>query len=144
MRLILLTFGVVALLAMAPSTYTPEGRWITYNDTTGLAQSVVEIRFNPQKKTWEGVVVKILPSPYYNQDPKCEKCTGTSKNKPVKGMQVIWDFKPDGDRWEGKLLDPGNGGVFEGAMWMKGKDVLMVRGYWGLFYRTQRWVRDQG
>ena len=78
----------------------------------------------------------------------CAKCPGELKDKPVLGMVIIRDFRPEGDRWVGgTVLDPKNGKIYKGKIWPVGNDNLRLRGFVGmtLFGRTETWVRlDSG
>lgn len=77
-------------------------------------------------------------------DEPCAKCPGEFKDKPVLGMVVIRDFRPEGDRWVGgTVLDPKNGKIYKGKIWTEGDDRLRLRGYVGiaLLGRTEAWVR---
>lgn len=77
-------------------------------------------------------------------DEPCAKCPGELKDKPVLGMVVIRDFRPEGDRWVGgTVLDPKNGKIYKGKIWTEGDDRLRLRGYVGiaLLGRTETWVR---
>ncbi len=48
--------------------------------------------------------------------------------------------KTDDNEWtEGTILDPGNGKVYKCKIFRE-KENLMVRGYWGFLYRTQKWL----
>ena len=74
----------------------------------------------------------------------CDKCPGELKDKPVLGMVIIRDFRPDGDRWTGgTVLDPKNGKTYKGKIWSIGEDKLRLRGYVGisLLGRSETWVR---
>ena len=77
-------------------------------------------------------------------DEPCTQCPGDLKDKPVLGMVIIRDFRPEGDRWVGgTVLDPKNGKVYKGKIWSVGQDRLRMRGFVGisLLGRTQTWVR---
>jgi uncharacterized protein (DUF2147 family) len=74
----------------------------------------------------------------------CTKCPGDLKNRPVLGMVILRDFRPEGDRWVGgTVLDPKNGKVYKGKIWSVGGDRLRMRGFVGisLLGRTQTWIR---
>ena len=74
----------------------------------------------------------------------CKKCPGELKDKPVLGMIILRDFRPEGERWTGgTVLDPKNGKVYKGKIWCEGSDRLRLRGYVGisLLGRTETWVR---
>ena len=74
----------------------------------------------------------------------CDKCTGTSKNKPVKGMVILWGLKPDGaDYSGGTVLKPANGKTYKSkAELLDGGKKLEVSGCMGFIVpSTQTWIR---
>jgi uncharacterized protein (DUF2147 family) len=72
----------------------------------------------------------------------CTKCTGGEKDQPIVGLIIIKDLGPGGDRYKGgTILDPEDGKVYRAEIWTEG-GKLKVRGYVGLFYRTQTWLRQ--
>ncbi len=65
------------------------------------------------------------------------------KNK-LWGLDIIHGFKWDGKEWkDGKIYDPSNGKIYSCIMWMKGDNILFVKGYIGitLLGRKERWTR---
>ena len=69
------------------------------------------------------------------------RCKGDDKDKPIIGLVIIRDLKPDGDRYKGgTILDPEDGKIYKAEVWNEdGK--LKVRGYLGVLYKTQTWVK---
>lgn len=120
-----------------------EGKWITYNEETGTALSVIEIV--KSNNSVEGKVTKIFLEPFQGDDPVCTKCSGERKDKKVLDMNFLWGFKKSGHEWAGgKILDPQNGEVYSSKLWLEDNNTMKVRGYGGmmdLFYRTQTWKR---
>ena len=123
-----------------PVDKTPVGIWQTIDDHWNKVRSVIEIKnVNGELK---GFILKIFLLPNEGTDPVCTECDGDLKNKKVAGMKIIWDFKKEGDKWvDGKILDPGNGNVYDSSIWLIDSDTLKVRGYLGPFYRSQVWKR---
>ena len=81
----------------------------------------------------------ILPR---GEDPVCEKCPGDRKGKKVVGMTIIRDMVQSGKIWKsGKILDPENGKEYSCRLWVE-NGKLKVRGYWGVFHRTQTWHKS--
>jgi uncharacterized protein (DUF2147 family) len=137
-RLITLILLVSAITAMAQKTVV--GKWKTIDDNTGEAKSIIEI-FERGGKVY-GKVVKIL-DPTAEPDPICDKCPEDDPrlNKKIIGMEIIQGLVKDGDEYsEGTILDPEPGKIYRCKVWLDGED-LVVRGYWGPFYRTQTWKR---
>ena len=116
------------------------GKWKTIDDNTGKEKSVVEIFENAGKLY--GKIIEITDATRRNR--KCEKCTGTDKDKPVLGLIIIKGLKKDGDEYnDGKITDPETGKVYKSYIKLVGKDKLEVRGYIGfaLLGRSQTWIR---
>jgi len=139
-RLIALLFLLLPLTAFAQS---PVGTWTTIDDKTKKPKSVVEI-FEARDGTLSGRVVEILHSDR-GPNPVCDKCSGELKNKPVKGMVILWGVRRKGNAWEGgQILDPASGKVYSVKLTpVEGGRKLDVRGFMGfsLLGRTQTWTR---
>ncbi len=142
--LALLALPLMAVSAVAMAQNTPVGSWTTIDDATGKPKSVVEI-YEARDGTLAGRVDQILQSDK-GPNPICDKCTGANKDKPVKGMVILWGIKQKGGTWEGgKILDPATGKVYSVKVTPSsdGKK-LEVRGFMGfsMLGRTQSWVRQ--
>ncbi len=139
-RLIALLFLLLPLTAFAQS---PVGTWTTIDDKTKKPKSVVEI-FEARDGTLSGRVVEILHSDR-GPNPVCDQCSGDLKNKPVKGMVILWGVRRKGNVWEGgQILDPASGKVYSVKLTpVEGGRKLDVRGFMGfsLLGRTQTWTR---
>ena len=72
----------------------------------------------------------------------CAKCTGDNKDKPMKGLLILWDTKKDGNNWkDGKLLDPDSGRIVTGKVEItEGGKALNVKGSVAFISKTQVWV----
>ncbi len=117
------------------------GRWRTIDDETGKPTSVIEI-FEKHNRI-HGRIVELLNSKAKN--PKCEKCDGEDRNKPIIGLVVLKGLRKekDGDYSDGKILDPKHGKIYKCNLSLETKDKLKVRGFIGinLLGRTQFWER---
>jgi uncharacterized protein (DUF2147 family) len=137
--------GEPATRSRLPSHVSLAGRWQTFNDATGKAQSIVNIQ--EEDGTVSGTIERLLdPDPRY-PIPRCVRCTGELKDKPIIGMRILWDLKRNGDEWSGgKVLDPDNGKSYNCKIILEddGKR-LKIRGYvrFSLLGRTQYWLRVQ-
>lgn len=119
------------------------GKWKTIDDETGDQKSIVEI-FERDGKLY-GRITKLFRKPGEDQDPVCDKCEKEDPRygKKIIGMEIIRGLTAsDGEYSGGDILDPNNGKVYRCRIWREGED-LMVRGYWGPFYRTQTWLKAQ-
>ena len=124
---------------------SPVGRWKTIDDETGKVKSIVEI-YKTTSGTLAGKVVEILQSDK-GPDPLCDKCSGSNRNKPIKGMVILWNLKEqDATHWTGgTVLDPAKGKTYKSKITLtNGGSKLQMRGYMGIeaLGRTQPWVRE--
>lgn len=136
---------IIALLALLPmaafAQSSPEGRWKTIDDETGKVKSIVEIT-KTNKGTLQGKVVEILQSDR-GPNPKCDKCEGANKNKPVKGMTILWGLRESGGSWAGgTILDPAKGKTYKSKAKMIDANKLGVSGCLAFICREQTWVRE--
>ena len=118
------------------------GKWKTIDDDTNKAKSIVEI--SEHKGVLNGKIIKLFREPGEDPDPVCDKCDPDDirHNKKIIGMEIIRDLKKDNSEYSGgTILDPADGKVYRCKIWLNGNN-LMVRGYWGPFYRTQIWKRE--
>ena len=122
------------------------GTWKTVSDEgadKGKDKSYIEIF--EQSGAYFGKITKLLLKP---QDTICEKCKDDLKGKPVVGIVNVQNMKKSGDVDDefgeeyagGTIMDPESGKTYKCKMWVKG-DVLTVRGYVAIAYRTQKWYR---
>ncbi|WP_242106893.1 DUF2147 domain-containing protein [Luteimonas aquatica] len=140
--------SLVCLLMLAlPSTAafaqnSPVGRWKTVDDETGKVKSIVEIS-QASNGTLQGKVVEILQSEH-GPNPLCEKCEGSNRNKPVKGMTILWGLKQDGKIWSGgTVLDPEKGKTYKSKLeLLDGGQKLGMSGCIAFICRQQVWLRQ--
>ena len=117
------------------------GKWITIDDSSGEPRSIVEI--TERGSIISGKKVKLFPSPGEEPDPICDKCPEDDERykKKIIGLDIIRNMKWSKDELkEGNILDPESGKIYKCIIWVEG-GKLMVRGYWGPFYRTQIWKK---
>lgn len=141
MRIKLLAVVLAMLPVAAFAQSSPVGRWKTIDDETGKVKSIVEVtEVNGQL---QGKVVEVLYSTR-GPNPVCDKCEGGNKNKPVKGMTILWGLKPDGDQWSGgTILDPAKGKTYKSKVkLMEGGAKLGMSGCIAFICREQVWVRE--
>jgi uncharacterized protein (DUF2147 family) len=126
----------------AAAQATPIGLWKTIDDETKKEKSLVRIA--ETGGVLSGSIEKVL-DPAKEKD-VCEKCSDERKGKPIVGLNIIRNAKPDGDdksSWTGgEILDPNNGKTYR--LRLKPHDggkTLEVRGYIGPFFRNQTWIR---
>jgi len=137
----------LALCGGALAQGTPVGVWKTIDDASGKEKSL--IRISDSGGVLTGRIEKLL-DPATPPDAVCKECTDERKDKPVVGMTIIRNVRPDdGDSgvWSGgDILDPNNGKVYKVRLKpVDGGAKLDVRGYIGapLLGRTQTWIRAE-
>lgn len=120
------------------------GKWKTIDDETGKEKSIIEL-YEIGGEVF-GRVIKIIDPELIAKNVICDECDDDDdrKDKGVVGMEIIRNMKLDGNEYnDGTILDPGNGEVYSCKLWIDEEDenILRVRGYIAVFYRTQTWYR---
>ena len=141
--LLALPLCLAALSAQAADSAA--GRWKTIDDKTGKVKSIVEIS-QAANGTLSGKVVEILHSDK-GPNPVCDGCEGANKNKPVKGMTILWNLSQDKgttSKWSGgTILDPANGKTYRSKIELQpGGGKLDVSGCIAFICRAQTWQRE--
>jgi uncharacterized protein (DUF2147 family) len=132
------------LSAHAGKLDSPIGEWITISDKTNEKSGVVEIYDDNGKLN--GRIVKVFPGNDRHPNDVCKSCPDAFKNKPIQGLEFLWAFvQKDEKLWiNGQLLDPKNGKIYKGTIKLvDGGKKLELRGYWGIFSRSQTWIRSE-
>ena len=133
------TFWLGLGAALAGPTDGVVGCWRTVDEETKKVKSLVCFRIDQKDGKLYGRITKL-----YNpteKDPKCVKCKGALKDKPILGLTIVSGLSKEEDAWAGgRILDPEKGKDYRCKIWREG-DKLMVRGYWAIFHRTQTWIK---
>ena len=143
LKTLLLALPLMLAAMSASAADGAVGRWKTIDDKTGKVKSIVEIT-QATNGTLTGKVVDILHSDK-GPSPVCDGCEGANKNKPVKGMTILWNLKADGaNAWSGgTILDPANGKTYKSKVKLQtGGAKLDVSGCIAFICRSQTWVRE--
>ena len=116
------------------------GKWNTVDEKSGQVRSVVDV-YEQGGKVFGKITGLTEPNDEQGKPKTCTKCQGDDKDKPVVGLVILKDLGASGDRYKGgTILDPEDGKVYKAEAWVEdGK--LKVRGYLGMFYRTQTWLK---
>ena len=136
---------LLILLVALPSMLSAQsclGKWTTIDDETKEKKSIVEL-YKIDGKLY-GKVTYLYPKKGREDNPKCTDCTDDRKDQPIEGMQIIRGMSWDGSVWaKGTIMDPKIGKIYSCKLWLNSSNpnYLNVRGYSGIFYRTQTWVR---
>ena len=135
--LVSMLFGAGTLAAGDAVT----GTWKTVDDKTGKVMSEVEL-YEQGGKLF-GKITGLTEANDKQGKPKiCIQCTGADKDRPIIGLVIIKNLSLSEDRYKGgTIMDPEDGKVYKGEVWVQdGK--LKVRGYLGIFYKTQTWLKS--
>ena len=139
--------AAIVLLGFAAHAFArdaaPVGTWQTFDDDTHAPKALV--RIEDRAGIISGRIVKLFPEPGEDPDPRCTNCTGAQHGQRVLGMTILWNFRRDGDHWDGgEVLDPESGDIYRAALHLRnGGKTLDVHGYIGipLLGRSQIWTR---
>jgi len=142
--------GVIAACAMMSSFANDEGdqnaaklnlevgKWTTYSDETGKAQSIVSIDIRDGRLYAK--IEELLPPS--EPDKVCTDCPDPFTDLPIAGIQIISGLVQKEGKWQdGKIFSPAKKRSYKAEVWLEGPNKLMVRGYMGFIYRTQEWQR---
>ena len=136
----LLVVAVLVGAVAAMAAGSPVGQWNTVDEKTGKVRSTVEV-YDQGGKIFAKITGLSEPNDEQGKPKTCTACQGEDKNKPIVGLVIVKDLSASGDRYKGgTILDPEDGKVYKAELWVEdGK--LKVRGYLGMFYRTQTWIQ---
>ena len=136
-----LVLGVAFGAGLAAAAESPAiGTWKTIDEKSGKVVS--EVQLSEQGGKLVGKITGLTePTDKAGKPKTCTACKGEDKDKPIIGLVIVKDLKADGDRFKGgTILDPEDGKIYKAEIWTEdGK--LKVRGYLGVFYKTQTWVK---
>ena len=142
MKRLLLTAVVSGMLGLGvvQAADAPVGMWKTVDDKSGKVVSHVQL-YEQDGKLFGKITGLTEPTDQQGKAKTCTKCEGADKDKPIVGLVILQGLSPSGDRFKGgTILDPADGKVYKAEVWTEdGK--LKVRGYLGLFYKTQTWLK---
>lgn len=142
-KTLLLALPLLAAGFSASASDSPAGRWKTIDDETGKVKSIVEIT-QAGNGMLSGKVLQVLHSAQ-GPNPVCGKCSGSNKGKPVEGMTILWDLRPDGaNKWSGgTILDPAKGKTYSSKVALvENGSKLEVSGCVAFICRAQTWLRE--
>lgn len=131
------------IILLGPFLFGQEvtGKWRTIDDDTKEPKSVVEV-YKKGEQVY-GKIINILNSKKENA--VCKECSGDLRNRPILGMTILENMKKDGDVYEGgTILNPSTGKIYKCRLKLtENPNILEVRGYVAMFYKTQYWERIQ-
>ena len=133
-----MNFKALILLLCFPALMQSQeviGKWKIIKEETGEARSIVKI-YEEDGEVY-GQVIRILNEA--KRDKLCTKCKGEDKNKKIEGLILMKHFHKDGEEYvDGTIMNPDDGKIYKSKMWLDedNPDLLNVRGYVGIFYKT--------
>ncbi len=131
---------IMLFFSISGRTQTIIGKWKTIDEETNKAKSIVEI-WKAENGLFYGKIIKLYDKSKINA--VCSKCEKSDSryNQKILGLTIITKMKKtDNNEWKkGEILDPSNGKVYKCKIFREGEN-LMVRGYIGFFFRTQKWL----
>jgi uncharacterized protein (DUF2147 family) len=143
LALVAFGFGLSLSGAAAADDATPPvvGTWQTWDDKTGKPNGAVRTFVRDGKLI--GQIAALRPNTPPNEP--CPACKGADKGKPLMGLVVLWNMKPDTNQtWSGgTIMDPESGDTYRCNIKVVSNDEIEVRGFIGIsaFGRTQHWKR---
>lgn len=141
-KTLILAAGIAGRLCQgaAQAADSPVGTWKTVDDKTGKIMSAVEI-YEQDGKLFGKITGLTDPVDDEGQPKICAECKGADKDKPIVGLVIVQNLVPHGARYKGgTILDPEDGKVYKAEIWIQ-EGKLMVRGYLGIFFKTQTWLK---
>ena len=133
--------------AVAQNTHetAPFGPWQSVDDKTGKVNAVVEIM--EENGVLYGTIEKLVNPRPDDPNPRCTRCDGALKDRPLVGMRILWGMRQVDDHWAGgQILDPDTGKTYSCVLLVAdGGNRLKVRGFiaLSLLGRTQYWLREK-
>lgn len=139
-----LVLAVVVTYVLGPGVTlaadSPIGKWKTTSAKTGAVVSEVQL-YEEGGKLFGKITSLTEPNNKEGKPKTCTACTGADKDKPIIGLVIVKDLSPSGERYKGgTILDPEDGKVYKAEVWSEG-GKLKVRGYLGIVYKTQTWIK---
>ncbi len=132
----LLTLGVQSLFGQNQIL----GIWKSVDDEDGKEKSHIEIYESNGKL--KAKIIKLLPGA---ESTICSKCAGANKNKPIEGMEIMWDLSKVNEKeyGNGEILNPKNGKIYSCNITLESPIKLKIRGFLGFSFigKTQYWYR---
>ena len=131
---------LVTLLLASDTLGVVTGTWSTLDEKSGKVVSEVQL-YQQGMRLFGRITALTEPTDRQGRPKICTKCPGLDKDKPIVGLVIIRDLSLDGTRYKGgTIMDPQDGKVYKAEIWpQNGK--LKVRGSFGMFSRTQTWVK---
>ena len=134
-----LLYVLLILGTPASAESSIEGYWKSIDEQTSKASGYWKLEVKDNR-----LLGYLVNYPDMKPDNTCIVCTGKLKEfyeKPIQGTAWINLRKNKDGVWkDGYIIDSGEGKKYKAQIWVEDGN-LMMRGYIGLFYRTQTWIK---
>ena len=119
------------------------GRWMTFDPSSGDKRSIVQIKNEHNQYT--GRIVELFTTPGEPLDPACGLCPGEQQGQKIRGMEILSLSRAENEvAYAGKILDPEEGQSYKCIVTLDATgDRMTIRGYVGipLLGRNVVWQR---
>ncbi len=123
--------ATAALQAAAPIS----GRW-----TTEGRDAIVEIA--PCGATMCGKIARFLVTPPDGAGQRdVNNPNKALRSRTILGMNILSNFRADGDKWRGQIYDPKAGKTYRSVVYKGVSGNLIVKGCVGPFCKSQTWTK---
>jgi uncharacterized protein (DUF2147 family) len=138
---LVLFLAIPATSSYSEDSTSPIGVWKAFDEKTGKASSIVRI-YEQDGKLFGRIEQSFTPGA---ETRVCAVCTDERKDRPMIGLIIVRNMKPDGSEYSGgDILDPKTGSVYGCKMHLEERGTrLVVRGYLKvpLLGRSVTWQR---
>ncbi len=141
---VLTLLALTAPLAQAQSPGSALGEWNTATSQTA-PERAARVRIAPCGAALCGQISWLktprLPNGGVPRDDRNRDAA--KRGRQIMGMTLLSGFKAEGPgRWGGgQIYNPDDGRSYKATLSLKGADVLIVKGCYGPFCRSQTWTR---
>jgi uncharacterized protein (DUF2147 family) len=114
------------------------GKWLS-GDKEGITEIYQQNGKYYGKITWLNKPNDARGKPFTDT----ENPDKSKRNQPLIGLIILKNFEYKDNEWiNGTIYDPESGKTYTCTIWLSDKSTLKVRGYWGIFYETQTWTKQ--
>ncbi|ENW07236.1 MULTISPECIES: DUF2147 domain-containing protein [Acinetobacter] len=148
LRPLILLIGLSTPLSVFATSFDPLiGTWKVVDERTGSYLSDIVIRKNSKTEQYSAVIVKIYPSSKGTTPTLCTACSGTLKDQPLLGMEVLTNLKmlkPNEELGQGIWINSTDGNKYSltGRLSKTGKMLnISAKNPSNNTFRNMTWIR---
>jgi len=133
----ILLFLLICCKSILPAQEQVIGKWIS-SDQEGITQIYEKEGKYYGKITWLKKPKDENGVPFTDtQNP--EK---SMREQPLLELVILKDFYYNNKEYKGgTVYDPNTGKTYSCKMWLSDENTINIRGYWGFFYKTEKWTK---